>query len=105
MTERRITVENAYTQQNYLIQLCMGYTYRLNGLEAKYHEMQARNWHRRAKQLKAANRTLHDRADSLQNTVDRYRAMYRELKEENKRLRFKLAMYAELEKGAERGEG
>lgn len=33
MTECRITAEYAYTQQNYLIQLCMGYTYRLNGLE------------------------------------------------------------------------
>ena len=35
MTERRTTVENAYTQQNYLIQLCMGYTYRLNELEKR----------------------------------------------------------------------
>lgn len=92
MTERRITVEN------YLIQLCMGYPYRLNELEAKYYKMQARNWHHRAKQLKAANCTLHDRADALQNTVDRYRTRYRELREENKRLRSKLASYAELEK-------
>lgn len=98
MTERRITVENAYTQQNYLIQLCMGYTYRLNELEAKYHKMQAQNWHHRAKQLKAANRTLHDRADALQNHIDWYRARCRELKEENNRLRSKLARYAELEK-------
>ena len=103
MTERRIKVENAYAR-NCLVRLCMGYTYGLNELEAKYHEMQARNWHRRAKQLKAANRTLRDRADALQNTVDRYRARYRELREENKRLRSKLARYAELEKGAGRGE-
>ena len=105
MIERGITVENAYTQQNYLIQLCAGCAYRLNGLEAKYHKMQAQNWHRRAKQLKAANRTLHDRADALQNIIDWYRARYRELREENKRLRSMLARYAELEKGSERGEG
>lgn len=98
MTERRITVENAYTQQNYLIQLCMGYTHRFNELEAKYNKMQAENWHHRAKQLKAANRTLHDRVDSLQNIVDWNRARCRELKEENKRLRSKLARYAEPEK-------
>lgn len=104
MTERRITVENAYTQQNYLIQLCMGYTYRFNELKVRYHKMQARNWHHRAKQLKAANRTLHDRADALQNIIDWYRARNHELKEENKRLRSKLARYAELTKGAERGE-
>lgn len=98
MTEHRIAVENAYTQQNYLIQFCMGYTDRLNELEAKYHKMQAQNWHHRAKQLKAANRTLHDRADALQNRIDWYRARYHELKEENERLRSKLARYAELEK-------
>lgn len=98
MTERRITVENAYTQQNYLIQFCMGYTYRLNELEARYHRMQAQNWHRRARQLKAANRTLRDRADALQGAIDWYRARYRELKEENRRLRSKLTRYAELEK-------
>lgn len=98
MTERRITVENAYTQQNYLIQLCMGYTRRFNELEAKYNKMQAENWHHRAKQLKAANRTLHDRADALQNIIDWNRARCRELKEENKRLRSELARYAELEK-------
>lgn len=96
MTERRITVENAYTQQNYTIRLCMGYTCRLNELEAEYHKMQARNWHRRAKQLKAANRTLRDRADALQNGIDWYRARYRELKKENKCLRSKLARYTEL---------
>lgn len=98
MTERRNTVENAYTQQNYLIQLCMGYTYGLNELEVRYHKMQAQNWHHRAKQLKAANCTLHDRAVALQNTIDWYRARYRELKKENKCLRSKLARYAELEK-------
>lgn len=68
-------------------------------LEAKYYKMQAQNWHHRAKQLKAANRTLHDRADELQNIINWYRTGYRELKEENKRLRSKLARYAELEKG------
>lgn len=99
MAERRITVEN------YHIRLCMGYTYRLNELKVKYHKMQAQNWHHRVKQLKIANRTLHDRADALQNTIDRYRARYYELKKENRRLRSKLARYAELEKGAEREEG
>lgn len=105
MTERRVMVENAYTQHNYLIQLCTGCTYRLNGLEAKYHKMRARNWYHTVKQLKAANHTLHDRADALQNIINWYRARYRELKDENKCLRSKLARYAELEKGAERGEG
>lgn len=98
MVERGNTVENAYTQQNFLIQLCMGYTYGLNGREARYHKMQAQNWRHRAKQLKAANCTLHDRAVALQNTIDWYRARCRELKEENRRLRSKLARYAELEK-------
>jgi DNA repair exonuclease SbcCD ATPase subunit len=105
MTERGITIENAYTQQNYRIQLCMGYTDRLNELEVKYHKMQAKNWHHRAKQLKAANRALHDRADALQNRIDWYRARYRELKEENERLRSKLARYAELEKVLSEGRG
>lgn len=104
MTEHRITVENDYTQQSYLIQLCMGYTYRLNELEGKYRKMQAQNWHHRAKQLKAANRALHNQVDALQNLIDWHRARYRELNNENKRLRSELARYAELEKGAERGE-
>lgn len=57
MSEQHITVENAYMQQNYLIQLCMDCTDRLNELEAKYQKMQAGNWRHRAKQLKAANHT------------------------------------------------
>lgn len=98
MSEQHITVENAYMQQNYLIQLCMDYTDRFNELEAKYHKMQAENWRHRAKQLKASNHTLHHKVSTLQDRVNWYRAKCHELKEENDRLRSKLARYAELEK-------
>lgn len=98
MSEQHITVENAYMQQNYLIQLCMDYTDRLNELEVKYHKVQAENWRHRAKQLKAANLTLHNKVSSLQGHIDWYRARCHELKEENNRLRSKLERYAELEK-------
>ena len=99
MSEQHITVENAYMkQQNYLIQLCMDCTDRFNELEAKYHKMQADNWCHRAKQLKAANRTLHNKVSALQGHLDWYRARCHELKEENDLLRSKLASYAELEK-------
>lgn len=99
MSEQHIMVENAYmNQQNYLIQLCMDCTDRFNELEAKYHRMQAENWHHRAKQLKAANCTLHHKVSALQDHVDWYRAKCNELKKENDLLRSKLASYAELEK-------
>lgn len=98
MSEQHITVENAYMQQNYLIQLCMDCTNRFNELEAKYHKMQAENWCHRAKQLKAANHTLHNKVSALEGRVSWYRARFRELKEENDRLRSKLARYEELEK-------
>lgn len=98
MSEQHITVESAYMQQNYLIQLCMDCTDRLNELEAKYHKVQAENWRHRAKQLKAANHTLHNKVSALQGRVDLYRARCLELREENDRLRSKLARYAELEK-------
>ena len=98
MSEQRITVENAYMQQNYLIQLCMDCTDRLNELEAKYHKVQAENWRHRAKQLKAANHTLHNKVSALQGRVDWYRARCHELKEENDLLRSKLARYEELER-------
>lgn len=98
MSEQRITVESAYMQQNYLIQLCMDCTDRFNELEAKYHKMQAENWSHRAKQLKAANDTLHHRVSALRGRVNWYRAKCHELKEENDCLRSKLARYAELEK-------
>ena len=99
MSEQHITVENAYMkQQNYLIQLCTVCTDRFNELEAKYHKVQAENWCHRAKQLKAANRTLHYKVSALQGRVDWYRARCLELKEENDRLRSKLARYTELEK-------
>ena len=98
MSEQHIAVENAYMQQNYLIQLCMDYTDRFNELEAKYHKVQAENWRHRAKQLKAANRTLHYKVSSLQDRVDWYRAKCHELKKENDLLRSKLERYAEMEK-------
>lgn len=98
MSEQHITVENAYMQQNYLIQLCMYYTDCLNELEAKYHKVQAENWRHRAKQLKAANHTLHNKVSSLQDHINWYRTRCHELKEENDRLRSNLASYAELEK-------
>lgn len=98
MSEQHITVENAYTQQNYLIRLCMDYNDHLNELKAKYHKLQAENWRHRAKQLKAANHTLHHKVSSLQDHVNWYRARRLELKEENDLLRSKLARYAELEK-------
>lgn len=98
MSEQHITVENAYTQQNYLIQLCMDYNDHLNELEAKYHKLQAENWRHRAKQLKAANHALHHKVSSLQDHINWYRARCHELKEENDLLRSKLSSYAELEK-------
>ena len=98
MSEQHITVESAYMQQNYLIQLCMDCTDRLNELEAKYHKVQAENWRHRAKQLKAANSTLHHKVSVLKGRVDSYRARCLELREENNRLRSKLARYAELER-------
>lgn len=98
MSEQHITVENAYMQQNYLIQLCMDCTDRFNELEAMYHRVQAENWCHRAKQLKAANHTLHNKVSALQDRVGWYRARCLELREENDRLRSKLERYAELEK-------
>lgn len=106
MSEQHITVENAYMkQQNYLIQLCMDYIDLFNKLEAKYHRVQAENWRHRAKQLKAANCTLHYKVSALKDHVDWYRARCHELKEENDHLRSKLAMYAELEKALEKAQG
>ena len=98
MSEHNITVENAYMQQNYLIQLCMDCTDLFNELESKYHKVLYENWRHRAKQLKAANHTLHNKVSALQGHVDWYRARCHDLKEENDRLRSKLARYAELEK-------
>lgn len=82
MSEQHIMVESAYTQQNYLIRLCMGCTSR---------KMQA-------DQLEAANRTLHHRVSALRGRVNWYRVKCRELKEENDLLHSKLERYAELEK-------
>lgn len=95
MSEQHITVESAYVQQSYLIQLCMD---RFNELEAKHHKVQAENWCHRAKQLKAANSTLHHKVSALQGHVDWYRAKCHELKKENDLLRSKLERYAEMEK-------
>ena len=98
MSEQHITVESAYMQQNYLIQLCMDYTDLFNELDSKYHKVQAENWRHRAKQLKAASLNLHNKVSSLQGRINWYRAKCHELKEENDRLRSKLARYEELEK-------
>lgn len=98
MSEQHITVESAYMQQNYLIQLSMDCTDRLNELEAKYHKVLSENWRHRAKQLKAANHTLHHKVSALKGRVDWYRARCLELREENDRLRSKLARYEELER-------
>lgn len=98
MSEQYVTVESAYMQQNYLIRLCMDCTDRFNELEARHHKAQSENWRHRAKQLKAANRTLHDRVSTLQGHIGWYRARCLELREENDRLRSKLERYAELEK-------
>ena len=76
-----------------------------NELEAKYHKVQAENWRHRAKQLKAANLTLHHKVLSLQGHVNWYRSKCRELKEENDLLRSKLARYAELERALSEGRG
>jgi len=89
--------ENTYTQQNYLIKLCMGCTDHLSELEARYHKAQAEAWQRRARQLKDGNLMLLDRVDMLQRRLARYRHKVTALKEENERLRDKLARYRELE--------
>lgn len=93
MSEQHIMFENAY-----LIQLRMDYNDLFNELEAKYHKVQAENWRHLAKQLKAANHTLHNKVSVLRDHINWYRARCRELKEENDRLRSKLARYEELEK-------
>lgn len=82
MSEQHIMVESAYTQQNYLIRLCMGCT----------------SLKMQADRLEAANRTLHHRVSALRGRVNWYRAKCRELKEENDLLHSKLERYAELEK-------
>lgn len=97
MDERYIAAENTYTQQNYLIQLCMGCTDHLSELEARYHKAQAEAWQHRARQLKDDNLVLHDKVDMLQRHLAWYRAKVGGLKAENERLREKLAMYRELE--------
>lgn len=97
MSEQHITVESAYMQQNCLVQLRMDRTDRFDGLELKCHKALAENWRHRAKRLKAANHTLHNKVSALQGHVDWYRARCHDLKEENDRLRSKLARYAKLE--------
>lgn len=98
MDERYIAAENTYTQQNYLIQLCMGCTSHLDRLEARYYRMQADAWQHRARQLEAESQDLCSQAEALQDHIGWYRARYHELKEENRSLRARLAKYAELEK-------
>lgn len=97
MDERYIAVENAYTQQNYFIRLCMGCTDHLNELEARYHKTQAEAWKNRVRQLKGDNLMLHDKVEMLQRHLAWYRGKVTELKADNERLREKLARYRELE--------
>lgn len=97
MDERYIAAENTYTQQNYLIQFCMGCTDHLNELEARYHKAQAEAWKNRARQLKGDNLMLLDKVDMLQRHLAWYRDKVTGLKAENERLREKLARYRELE--------
>ena len=98
MDERYIAAENTYTRQNYLIQLCMGCTGRMDRMEARFRKAQAGIWRHRAKQLEAESQDLCSRAEALQDRIGWYRARYHEMKEENRRLRARLARYAELEK-------
>lgn len=98
MDERYIAAENTYTWQNYLIQLCMGCTSRMDRMEARFCKAQAGIWRYRARQLEAESQDLCSRAEALQDRIGWYRARYHELKEENRRLRARLARYAELEK-------
>lgn len=98
MTERDITVENVYMQQNYLIRLCMGYTDRLAELEAKYHKLKAENWQHRAKQLKSANHELRLKCDAFKEGKRFYRERFLEERADNRALREKLAKYEELER-------
>ena len=97
MDERHIAAENTYTQQNYFIRLCMGCTDHLSELEARYHKAQAEAWKNRARQLKGDNLMLHDKVEMLHRHLAWYRHKVTALKEENERLRDKLARYRELE--------
>lgn len=97
MYGRYIESENSCTQ-NYFIRIRMSCTGHLNELEARYHKAQAEAWQRRARQLEAESQDLGSRAEALQDRIGWYRARYHEMKEENRRLRARLARYAELEK-------
>lgn len=97
MDERYIAFKNACTQQNCFIRLCMGYSH-LDRMEARFCKAQAGIWRHRAKQLEAESQDLGSRAEALQDRIGWYRARYHELKEENGRLRARLARYADLEK-------
>ena len=70
----------------------------MDRMEARFHKAQAGIWRHRAKQLEAESQDLCSRAEALQDHIGWYRARYHELKEENRRLRARLARYAELEK-------
>jgi|GEM_PF-4997918 len=98
MDERYIAAENTYTQQNCFISLCMGCTSRMDRMEARFCKAQAGIWRHRARQLEAESQDLCSRAEALQGRIAWYRARCHELKEENRRLRARLARYADLEK-------
>ena len=79
------------------IKPCMGCTDHLSELEARYHKAQAEAWKNRARQLKDDNLMLHDKVDMLHRHLAWYRHKVTALKEENERLRDKLARYREPE--------
>lgn len=97
MYGRYIESENSCTQ-NYFIRIRMGCTSHLDRIKARYCKAQAGIWRHRAKQLEAESQDLCSRAEALQDRIGWYRARYHELKEENRRLRARLARYADLEK-------
>lgn len=99
MDERHIAAKNTYTRQDYFIKLCMGCTDHLSELEARCRKAQAEAWKSRARQLKGDNLMLHDKVGVLQRRLARYRHKVTALREENERLREKLARYRELDGG------
>lgn len=95
--EKQITVEDAYFTQNYLVNMCVQYRDRLAELERDYHKMRSQNWQHRCKQLKSANRNLHNTVDYLSGVLRRCREDNRRLRGEVRELRRKLERYQQLE--------
>ena len=62
-----------------------------NELEARYRKAQAEAWKNRARQLEGDNLMLHDKVEMLHRHLAWYRHKVTALKEENERLRKRLA--------------